>query len=95
MNISWTLALLFLLTLIMLTKTKNLLSLIILLETLTLTALLVSFFILITFTYGPFLILGVFTLSVCEAALGLSLMISYFSTSGNDSFSNFGGGGWT
>nr|BBA10169.1 NADH dehydrogenase subunit 4L [Stereophaedusa tryoni miyakejimana]BBA10598.1 NADH dehydrogenase subunit 4L [Stereophaedusa tryoni tryoni] len=61
---------------------------ILILEALMLTALLISFFILSLLHGEPFLFLLVLTFAVCEAALGLSLLLTYIKATGSDMINN-------
>nr|BBA10754.1 NADH dehydrogenase subunit 4L [Phaedusa tripleuroptyx] len=54
------------------------------LECMMLTALLISFYILSLLQVEPFLFLVVLTFAVCEAGLGLSLLLTYIKTTGSD-----------
>nr|BBA10118.1 NADH dehydrogenase subunit 4L [Megalophaedusa oxycyma] len=66
---------------------KSYLSSLLILESMVLVSLvmLISFFWVAS--YCLFLFILLLTLSVCEAGLGLSLLLSYMKTSGNDSIS--------
>nr|BBA10325.1 NADH dehydrogenase subunit 4L [Stereophaedusa gouldi] len=61
---------------------------ILILEALMLTALLISFYILSLLHGEPFLFLLLLTFAVCEAALGLSLLLTYIKATGSDTINN-------
>nr|BBA10016.1 NADH dehydrogenase subunit 4L [Stereophaedusa gouldi]BBA10166.1 NADH dehydrogenase subunit 4L [Stereophaedusa gouldi]BBA10391.1 NADH dehydrogenase subunit 4L [Stereophaedusa gouldi] len=57
---------------------------ILILEAMMLTALLISFYVLSLLHGEPFLFLLLLTFAVCEAALGLSLLLTYIKATGSD-----------
>nr|BBA10205.1 NADH dehydrogenase subunit 4L [Stereophaedusa nugax] len=58
------------------------------LEAMMLTALLISFYVLSLLQVEPFLFLLLLTFAVCEAGLGLSLLLTYIKTTGSDQIKN-------
>uniref|UniRef100_A0AAU7LK46 NADH-ubiquinone oxidoreductase chain 4L n=1 Tax=Thalassa montezumae TaxID=3129753 RepID=A0AAU7LK46_9CUCU len=70
-------------------KRKHLLIMLLSMEFLVISLFILMFFFLIKYDYELYFTMMFLSLSVCESALGLSLMVSMIRTHGNDYFNSF------
>lgn len=74
---------------IFISNRKHLLSILLCLEYIVLSLFIILFIFLIKFNYEYYILLIFLVFSVCEGALGLSILVSIIRTHGNDYFQSF------
>nr|BBA10592.1 NADH dehydrogenase subunit 4L [Phaedusa valida valida] len=89
MYLYWTLFFFMVFLLMFLLGTKvHFLRAFLILEAIMLTVLVISIFFLMRLQFEPFMFLVLLTFAVCEAGLGLSLLLTYIKSTGSDMIQN-------
>nr|BBA10808.1 NADH dehydrogenase subunit 4L [Stereophaedusa valida striatella] len=89
MYLYWTLFFFMVFLLMFLLSTKvHFLRAFLILEAIMLTVLIISIFFLMRLQFEPFMFLVLLTFAVCEAGLGLSLLLTYIKSTGSDMIQN-------